>query len=668
MRSFFGATACLLGLLAAATASAGLGRTIENPTGTYLVWGDYKVEINQYGGLGRDWPHDIVWEQYEVLEKKAAANAEAPNTIRAVLLVCPTTAATAYKKEEGGERVEVGAKTTSMTAAEVKWALEQWRQWEEMVYVYSRGAAWLRTDIKVIDEPLKVNTNENWGFWSGPKRALLDKYIPFERGDYDSYNSIFNTKEFSVPRWGGTYGADIGPKGCGSSDNAWLGRAKADERHGFVFWHEWLNQMCWATNNVSPYPQGLWSLYVFGNNGYRNDPINAWPWITSHRDMMRFAIRPGMWKRWTVTDPYISPAIDTWEVFGPVEEADKGRAFSGLETHGMLMKMKLGTYDHFNIEKAEPAGVTGAGEQAEISEGTYYFRTFVGSMTKQEVRLWAGADERFQVWLNGVMVRDGWGTLRSRDQRRLVEKVTYTTLESGMNTLVLVLPNVDEKAKNVVEFRVRFCKTDGSGELPEGVTYNPPGVAGKIVPLAEPVVRDFKRPKLHTWADVGDDPWLKLPRLDEAALRELTGIESLTIKTDGVPYMITVKDKDGNDVEREVKPKQHLFLDVPEEAVASPRVAEPTEHAEALDNDLDFNWESLAWLRVPGRAGKEKDVVLVRFDVAEPVLHLLKTKGRPANESLVGYVLAAHKIAYVALVELDGAPTRELEALSKKPE
>ena len=72
--------------------------TIENPTGKYLVWGDYKIEINQYGGLGRDWPHDIVWEQYELLKRKAEANPEPPNTIRAVLLVSPTTHATAYGK------------------------------------------------------------------------------------------------------------------------------------------------------------------------------------------------------------------------------------------------------------------------------------------------------------------------------------------------------------------------------------------------------------------------------------------------------------------------------------------------------------------------------------------------------------------------------------------
>ena len=44
---------------------------IENPQNKFLVWNDYKIEINQYGGLGRDYPHGIVWEQYKILEEKA---------------------------------------------------------------------------------------------------------------------------------------------------------------------------------------------------------------------------------------------------------------------------------------------------------------------------------------------------------------------------------------------------------------------------------------------------------------------------------------------------------------------------------------------------------------------------------------------------------------------
>ena len=663
MRSLFAVLFFLTVLAVVQGAVASAPGEIKDPEGKFLVWNDYKIEINQYDGLGRDWPYEIVWQQYDLLTKRAAENTQNPNTIKGVLLVCPTTHATAYEGEK-----EVGEKTTSMTSNEVKWAIDQWRQWEEMIYVYSGGAAWQRTDMKVIDEPLEVRTNATWHFWSGPKRNLIDKYIPFERGDYDSYNSIYNSKDLNAGPWGGTFGADIGPLGCGSSDNAWLSRGKnADERQGFVFWHEWLNQMCWATSNVMPYPQELWSLYVFHDMGYRSDPINAWPWITSHRDMMRFIIRPGMWSRWTVTDPYVSPAIDTWEVFGP-EKPGLAKEFSDHSLEGNEIFMKLGTYGQFDLNKAESAAEATDWKKPEIAEGTYYFRCFVASDKKQDVRLWAGADERFQLWLNGAMIRDGWGTLRSGDQGRLIEKVTYTTLEAGMNTLVLALPNVDEKSKDVVEFRVRFCRTDGSGEMPEGVTINRGHIAGSIVPLQEVPAPDFKKPKLYKWADIGDDPWLKLPRMDEAALRDLTGIGGLSLKTEHVLGTEKVKNREGKEVEREIVEKQHLFLDVPKDSVASPWIAEPTENSQALNNDLDYNWESMAWLRVPGRAGEDKDVLLVRFDVAEPVLHLLKTKGRPANESIVGYMLVKFKIAYVVLVNLDGAPTKELGALSKQPE
>jgi len=184
------------------------------------------------------------------------------------------------------------------------------------------------------------------------------------------------------------------------------------------------------------------------------------------------------------------------------------------------------------------------------------------------------------------------------------------------------------------------------------------------VPLAEPVVHDFKNPRFYKWADVNDMPWTKLPRLDEAELRELTGINTLEIRTEGKPR----KDKEGE----EYLPPQHLFLDVPREAVTSPWVPEPAEDNARLNNDLDYNWKSLAWLRVPGRRGPEKDVLFLRFDVAEPLMHQLKTKGRPGHESIVGWFLVEHKLGYVVLADLDVDPQRPPETplglLSKQPE
>ncbi len=668
--------AVTLGMLMVATmAGAQLAEKIVNTSGTYLVWGDYKIEVNQYGGLGRNWPTpDLVWEQYEFLKKRAEANADLavlgradpPNVIRTLLLVFPTTEATAVK-EENGEEVVVGTKTTSLTSAELKWHLEQWREFEEMVFVYSGGNAWVRTDIKIINEPLKVRTTEGWGFWGGQKRDMIDKYVPFERGDYMSYNSLYCSKGLHAGPHGGTIGAIGGIKGCGTSDNAiYCGGRRIDERTGYVALHEWLNQQASATSNMMPYPdhEALWTNYVLHKVGYREDSeVNPWPWISMRRDTMTQIIRPGMWKRWTAIDPYRSLAIGEWLMFGPLDEGLAREISTTPDSKGNLLTMTMEKYTQFDITEAEAA------EKPVIAEGTYYFRTYVASDKEQEVRLWAAADDRFQLWLNGVMIRDGWGWNYSDDDGKLFEKVTYATLEAGVNTLVLVVPNREvpkgrpgtwPTSKDLVEFRVRFCKTDGSGQQPEGVTCPVAGVAGNIVPLRDPVVYDFTDPTFFTWADINDMPWTKLPRLGEAELRTLTGIDTLSIKTVGAPYT----NKQGQTYD----PPQHLFLDVPEDAVASPWMAAPAEDNAKLNNDLDYNWKSMAWLRVPGRPGADKDIVFLRFDVAEALMNLLKTKGRPANESIVGWVLLQHKLAYVVLVDLDGSPTRELEALSKQPE
>jgi len=76
----------------------------------------------------------------------------------------------------------------------------------------------------------------------------------------------------------------------------------------------------------------------------------------------------------------------------------------------------------------------------------------------------------------------------------------------------------------------------------------------------------------------------------------------------------------------------------------------------------------MAWLRLEDRADP-RDLVLVRFDIAEPMLHLLATCGRPAHESLVGWVLVNHKLAYVSLVSLDVGrePQRAVDLLAQQP-
>ena len=311
------ACAALFGFfISSPPASAQLADPIENTSGRFLVWNDYKIELNQYGGLGRNWPTpDLCWEQYETLKQRAFENPESPNVMRALLLVIPSTEATAVRVE-GEREVVAGTRTSSMTAAEQKWCLDQWRAFEEMVYVFSGGRFWLRTDVKFIDEPLRVQTDEDWSFWTGPQAGFVDRYVPFDRGEYASINAIFNSKGLNAALQGGTLGADAGIRGCGTSDNAFFG--SLEECMGYVALHEWLNQMCSATCNMMPYPDGesLWNNYQVEKMGYRDEPrLPAWPWYCMRRDTMTQIIRPGMWRRWTAIDPYRSPAIGRWILF-----------------------------------------------------------------------------------------------------------------------------------------------------------------------------------------------------------------------------------------------------------------------------------------------------------------------------------------------------------------
>jgi len=643
-------------LVTASMALAQLAPPIVNASGQYLDWGDYRIELNQYGGLGRNWPTpDEFWKGYARLKARARANPAPPNTLRTLLLVLPRVQATAVKRVDGKE-VVVGRKSTEMTSAEIKWNLEQWRAFEEMVYVFSAGNAWLRTDIKVIDDPLEVVTAENWEFWAGQQRKLLDKYLPFDRGDYQSYNCIYNSRALRANPHGGTIGAVGGIKGCGTSDNAFYGAGSfIDERSGYVALHEWLNQQCSATSNMMPYPDGetLWNNYVIHLMGYREDTqLNPWPWISHRRDVMTQIIRPTMWRRWSALDPYISLPIGRWLLFGGRGPEAARAVTQAPDTEGKLIERDLDRYGKISLADPDPDVAQ------EVSASTLCFRTYIEADRDQEVRLWTGADERFQVWLNGVMSRDGWGGNYFDDDGALVEKVAYPKLKQGINTLVLVLPNNDQKA----EFRLRLCQTDGSGRPPTGVSAFPRlSSTQRPVPLDEPMRHNFRNPRFYKWAEVKDDPWLQLPRLDEGALRELTGIESLTIKTDGTPWTAP----DGTEYN---PPTQHLFLDVPRTAVASPWIRAPRENSAALNNDLDFNWKSMAWLRLEDRADP-RDLVLVRFDIAEPMLHLLATCGRPAHESLVGWVLVNHKLAYVSLVSLDVGrePQRAVDLLAQQP-
>jgi len=139
-------------------------------------------------------------------------------------------------------------------------------------------------------------------------------------------------------------------------------------------------------------------------------------------------------------------------------DADMVRKFcSAPEKEGKHLEADIAPYDNSTSAKCSSCGLR-------AKTGTYYLRTYVKSPKEQEVQILAGGDEDFEVWLNGNKIRDGYGWKYSQDDRKLFEKVTYTRLKAGINTLMYVL-----RTRSRHRHALRFGKADGFGEQPEGV-------------------------------------------------------------------------------------------------------------------------------------------------------------------------------------------------------
>lgn len=149
------------------------------------------------------------------------------------------------------------------------------------------------------------------------------------------------------------------------------------------------------------------------------------------------------------------------------------------------------------------------------------------------------------------------------------------------------------------------------------------------------------RPGMHRWRDVGAD-WMRLlPQLEERDLRSITRLEDLRL---------TLHQPAAN---------SHVVWALQTSSpVESPYVSgDPLQASPALDNVMawgrlpgpgriddplagyrDAPLESLAWLRSPRADRGQRDLLLLRVDVAPRLLERLRVTGRPAADSVVGYV------------------------------
>lgn len=145
-----------------------------------------------------------------------------------------------------------------------------------------------------------------------------------------------------------------------------------------------------------------------------------------------------------------------------------------------------------------------------------YARAFVHVPADQEVRIWAGYNDRAQLWCNGRQLTEGryYAVARWEDQNRPYMIAQHAQLRAGWNSLVVKLERGGGDwgfGIHIVDFENRpIAGLKTVPELPNGATahiYTPPPAGPH-----------------YRWAEVRDDYLERLPHLSNSDLARLTGI------------------------------------------------------------------------------------------------------------------------------------------------
>jgi hypothetical protein len=187
----------------------------------------------------------------------------------------------------------------------------------------------------------------------------------------------------------------------------------------------------------------------------------------------------------------------------------------------------------------------------------------------------------------------------------------------------------------------------------------------------------FGRRVLYRWHAVAPDWMRRLPALEDRDLRRITRLRDLRVEL------------------RQPAPNTHVVWALRTSILVGSAYTsdDPVHVAPALDNVLSLGrlpapgpiddpmaaytgapLESVAWIRSPRAARDRRDLLLIRTDVAPWLLPRLRVVGRPAADSIVGYLSRKDPSEgqpvnlLVAAVDFgDDPPRDELDACGASP-
>lgn len=639
-----------------------------------VTWGDYKVEVNERGTLGRIFLKRGYDEVDTMLERAEASGVE-PNVWRVALVLVPTFDVT--WKDRAGQAHRSVAK---LTPEQMDNARASFRKLSEFASAFTGGHLKFASTEFVFPEPVVLTTDpEQKGFFFPPPlvQQMIESFPDWRPEEFDSVICIFPPGDMPMDAFGRSWGQLHGKLKAGNANIAYVAeRIGPDAGMAIVMQHEWLHQVeSVMMDNLGYF--GLPNLHDAGLCGYGPTDLDQPSWLAWNRDFMFRLYRPAMWhkadmnsrswgrpapkseggyiRRWLVRGPFPNAenaGLDVDFLDGEAEvlpAASEAAAFP-VEDHAAWHVFDTAALDEPLPEDATDEQRLQRADREEIvdfarafkpnTDSVAYAHVYLRAMRTQEALLWIGSDDGVKVFWDGLMVH------RNRVDRGVTKDFDCVpiVIKRGWNRLLIKV----DQGKGGWGFSARFSTKDGQPvkgltaalELPEGAKVQ----AGTAVPVAWDG-------KLYAWHDVQDDPWAKLPRLDETMLRAMTGLEGLSLEADFAVLRV-----DPGRTSRAVSP-----------------VLREMGHDDArLNNQLTFANESLAWLRYRTMKTDDRfthdrrDLLFVRWDVIDPWMSWLRSRSAvPADKSLAGYVAIDKQVAYVVYTDLgDTPPGQELDLVS----
>lgn len=263
----------------------------------HLNWGDWKIELNEWGNLGRLYRDGGGWPEFKKLYEEAQQRIASGNAkvwkCKAVIF---THTDVLYKRADGVLEAQRGA----MSEEDVNLALETFARFEALVEAFTRGAVDMQLTFSVETDPV-IGYYEKEDVWSLHPFTAGDVYLRgrFNTGDFDCILYMYHPGAGRAYSFGGTIGR------TNNATQAYVILSNGREQgprigHSEAMLHEWYHQI---EDTYSKYGYGgheyswLPELHGATQNGYVTDTVGYTGWFSWLRDLLSFSVRPSMWAK-----------------------------------------------------------------------------------------------------------------------------------------------------------------------------------------------------------------------------------------------------------------------------------------------------------------------------------------------------------------------------------